>query len=449
MENNNTERVTQKSVPMNIEAEVGILNCILIDPVLLDYSLDQVAPEDFFDPKNKGIYQAFINIKNKALVPDIQLLISNLEETNKMNEVGGLEYLNQILNYNYSTANIDSYLNLVKDSSLKRKTIDSLNDLSQQGYDPSIKVNDYLDKVEQTIFNLSQTRRTTDFRTLSQVAQEVQREADDKNNETSDITGLNTGFKNLNQLTLGLQNGNLIILAARPAMGKSAYALNLALNVARKNNATVAFFSLEMPAEQLVKRLFAADTSIELSSINKGRLSDTEWKSFATSARNFETTRIYFDDSSMNTIGDIRSKCRKLKSGPDGLDLIVIDYLQLISMSGKVNSQNEGISQISRGLKLLARELEIPVIALAQLSRNVEHRDDKRPIMADLRDSGSIEQDADIVAFLYREEYYTHKRPGECDLIVAKNRQGSTATLKYLFEGKFQKFTDNGEEENS
>jgi len=449
MENSNKMNNTSRQVPFNLEAEVGVLNCILIDPNTIEYCVDLLAPEDFFDSRNKEIYQAFLDIKHKNLIPDIQLLVSQLEEKDKLNGVGGMEYLNSILNYNYSTSNLDSYLNLVKDSSLKRRTIDSLQALSQEGYDSTVKVNEYLDKVEQTVFNLSQTRRTTDFRTLAEVANVVETETNNAQLEDKAVTGLNTGFDNLNALTLGFQNGNLIILAARPAMGKSAYSLNLALQVARKNNASVAFFSLEMPAEQLVKRLYAADTSIELGTINKGKLSETEWRSFATSAQNFANTKIFFDDSSMNTIGDIRSKCRKLKSGPSGLDLVIIDYLQLISMSGRYNSANEGISQISRGLKLLARELSIPVIALAQLSRNVEHRDDKRPIMADLRDSGSIEQDADIVAFLYREEYYTHKRPGECDLIVAKNRQGSTATLKYLFDGKIQKFTDNGKEENN
>ncbi|MCR5786232.1 MAG: replicative DNA helicase [Acholeplasmatales bacterium] len=446
MENN---KVINKTVPSNLEAEIGILNSILIDPAALNVCQDTLNIEDFFDQKNRLIYQAVLDLKRENTVPDIQLVVSKLVEKNKFEDAGGYDYLNKVLTFSYSSQNIDSYITLVRNSALKRKTIDSLSKLSQQGYDLSLSSDAYLEAVEKEVFELTQYRQTSEFRTLAEVANTVYENTNKMAQDSGEVTGLDTGFDNLNKLTFGLQNGNLIILAARPAMGKSAYALNLAAQIAKKNDASVAVFSLEMPAEQLVLRMYAADTAINVSALGRGKLTDgDQWRILQNSKRNFANTKIYFDDSGMVTIGDIRSKCRKLKASDAGLDCVIIDYLQLITSTGHVGSKNEEVSQISRGLKLLARELNIPVIALAQLSRAVESREDKRPIMSDLRDSGSIEQDADIVCFLYREEYYTHKRPGECDLIIAKNRQGSLATLKYLFDGAIQKFTDNGKEEN-
>jgi replicative DNA helicase len=437
-----------KQIPYNLEAELGILNCILIDPQTINECKDLIQVEDFYELRNQIIYKALLDINSNGLNPDVQILVSELNKINKFQSIGGAEYINSILNYNYSTTNLDTYLNLVKDASIRRKTINVLSELSQKGYDTSSSISNYLDVVEQEVFALSQNRRTTDFRTFGSVAEIVRNNSSEASSTDKEITGLNTGFDNLNKATLGLQKGALIILAARPAMGKSAFSLNLALQVAQKNNATVAFFSLEMPAEQLVQRLYASQTNIELSNIIKGKLTDEEWARLENSRNTFEATKIFFDDSSSNTVGDIKSKCRKLKE-QNGLDLIVVDYLQLIQMSGKYSTINEGIGLISKGLKQLARELEVPVIALAQLSRGVEQREDKRPLQSDLRDSGSIEQDADIIAFLYREEYYTHQRPGECDLIIRKNRQGQSCTLKYLFDGKLQKFTDNGKMEEN
>ncbi len=437
-----------RQIPFNLEGEMGILNCIFIDPITINECIDQIEVNDFYDTKNQDIYSALVDIHKAGLKCDVEVLISELNKEGKYQSVGGIDYINSILNYNYSTSNLDSYINVVKDASIRRNTIRKLAELSKEGYDSSKSISEYLDLVEQEVFSLSQTRRTNDFRSFSSVAQKVSENSSDAARNDREITGLNTGFDNLNKATLGLQKGALVILAARPAMGKSAFALNLALNVALTNNATVALFSLEMPAEQLVQRLYASQSGIELGNIIKGNLNEQDWKSMTQAQHRFEATKIYFDDSSSNTVGDIKSKCRKLKE-QKGLDMIVIDYLQLIQLSGQYNSLNEGIGLISKGLKQLARELEVPVIALAQLSRKVEERDDKRPLQSDLRDSGSIEQDADIIAFLYREEYYTHKRPGECDLIIRKNRQGQNVTLKYLFDGKIQKFTDNGKMEEN
>lgn len=450
MENNKV--VPQKQIPVNLEAEIGVINSLLIDDGLVSQVMDSLNPDDFFDHKNKVLYLTIIELFNAGIRVDINILASKLQEKNQFNEIGGFDYIKQVLNYNYTTVNLDSYVRLVADASLKRKAIDTLTKLSQDGYNTELSVNDYLETVEGSIFNLTQYRNTSEFKTIHDIASEVVKNEEEMSKQDTEVTGLSTGFENLNKLTLGLQNGNLIILAARPSMGKSAYSLNLAVNAARSNKngkASVAVFSLEMPAEQLVRRMFAAETGISLGDINKGNLTDTQWRSFQGAAYNLSTLNLFFDESSLVTIGDIRSKCRKLKASPTGLDLVVIDYLQLITGSGGNKSKVEEVSQISRGLKLLARELDIPVIALSQLSRNVEAREDKRPIMSDLRDSGSIEQDADIVAFLYRDDYYTKKATGQCELIVAKNRSGSLATLNYIFDGKIQKFNEIGKEENN
>ena len=443
--------IAQKQIPVNLEAEIGVINSILIDDGLVSQVMDSLVPEDFFDNRNRILYATILELFKSNVHIDINILTSKLQEKNQYNAIGGFDYLKQVLNYNYSTANLDSYILLVQNSSLKRRTIDILTKLSQIGYDTEVNVNQYLENVEKEIFELTQYRRTSEFKTIAQVSNEVLKNEDEMAKKDQEVTGLSTGFENLNKLTLGLQNGNLIILAARPSMGKSAYALNLAVNCARSNKngkASVAVFSLEMPAEQLVKRMFAAETGISLNNINKGDFQDEQWRLFQGAARNFSTLNLFFDESSLVTVGDIRSKCRKLKSSGTGLDLVVIDYLQLISSAdGGRRSKVEEVSQISRGLKLLARELDIPVIALSQLSRQVETREDKRPVMSDLRDSGSIEQDADIVAFLYRDDYYTHKQTGETQLIIAKNRSGSLATLKYIFDGQIQKFNEIGKEE--
>ena len=358
----------------------------------------------------------------------------------------------EILNYNYSTQNIDEYVRLVSDAALKRRTITTLKQLSQEGFDSTKDVNDYLEKVESEIFNLTQYRNTSEFINISSVCQDVLKKEEELSRNKEDVTGLNTGFENLNNITLGLQKGNLIILAARPAMGKSAYALNLVVNAARTNKggkASVAVFSLEMGADQLVERMFAAESGITSDKIRSGQLNSEDWRSLGAAAENLKSLNIYFDQQGGTTVGEIRSKCRKLKQSEKGLDLIVIDYLQLISGGREMTSKVEEVSLISRALKLLARELEVPVVALSQLSRKVEQRDDNRPTLSDLRDSGSIEQDADIVCFLYREAYYKKNNSNKCELIIAKNRAGSLATLNYIFDGSIQKFSEIGVEENN
>lgn len=437
-------------VPKNRDAEIALLGCVFLDESLMNAICDELSYSDFYDEKNKTIFKAMTNIFFEKGSIDITTVCSELERSGKLVNAGGIEYINQIANFIYTTSNVDSYISLVRDASLKRRAINVLGKLTQDGYNPDLTANDYIVSLEKEVFELSKSKKTTEFTRISDVVETVKRNAEINSNKRSAITGLDTGFKNLNKATLGLQNGSLVILAARPAMGKSAFAMNLAVQVAQSNKdgkAHVAIFSLEMGADQLVERMISADALINNTKLRKGDISGTDGILFSGSSEKLAGLNLYFDDSASITVEDIRAKCRKL-AAEEGLELVIIDYLQLIK-GDSTKAKHEEIGAISRSLKLMARELEIPVVALAQLSRDVEKRDDKKPIMADLRDSGSIEQDADIVMFLYREEYYkkNSERVGEADLIIAKNRAGSTGELKYKFEGQYSKFTDNDMEE--
>ncbi len=442
------------TIPANVEAEIALLGCILIDENLMIEIADLLIPDDFYDAKNRLIYRSMLNLSKEGKNIDITTVVSTLEKSNLLEQCGGIEYLSSIADRSYSTLNFETYCDLVSEASIKRQTIDKLTKLAQDGYDSKIGAFDYVDSVEKTIFELSKRRKVDSFRTISEVSKNVLTNTENNASRTDEVVGLDTGFGSLNKYTLGFQAGQLIILAARPAMGKSAMAMNLAVRMARANkdgHASVAIFSLEMSAEQLVERMVACDSNIRLNNIKNGRIgAKNDWTRFNTACNNLGQLNLYFDDSSDASISSIRAKCRKLAS-ETGLDFVVIDYLQLIesdSANAKASTQ-ERVSKISRSLKLMARELNVPVLALSQLSRDVEKRDDKKPIMADLRDSGSIEQDADIVLFLYREDYYNKAsaRKNEADLIISKNRSGSTSDgLPFMFAGEYSRFTEKKEE---
>ncbi len=442
-------------VPSELEAEKAILGGIFMDQDVLIFSIDMLGPEDFYDSKHKIIYKAMVELSAEHKTVDPTTVLSYLDSANQLEQAGGAIYITSLAEHVYSIDNMESYAELILDASFRRKAIEKFNTLSQEGYNTNVSAEDYLEVVEKTIFDLQQNKRTTAFRRINDVAKRVLDETTKNATKNTEIIGLDTGFGSLNKYTQGFQKGALIILAARPAMGKSAFALNLAYNVAVLNDnghARVAVFNLEMSDEQLVERMIAAKSQIKLKNIKSGKIQQSEWIRFNTAVNDLSELNIYFDDASDTTISSIRSKCRKLKS-EDGLDMIVIDYLQLIA-SDKASSRDsefDKVTKISRSLKLLARELEVPVIALSQLSRSVEQREDKHPGMADLRSSGSIEQDADIVMFLYRDEYYNKasERKGEADLIIAKNRSGSTTEadgVPFMFQGEYQKFREKKED---
>lgn len=435
-------------IPSNIEAEVALLGCVFIDGELIISIADQLRPDDFYDSKNRILFKTILQMREEGKSIDITSVASELTNLDLLASVGGIEYLSSLANFSYSTINVDTYISIIIDSALKRQTINELSRLAQKGYEGDLKAFDYIESVEQSVFELSKRRRVDDFRHIKGVAKNVLETTANAAKNDEEIVGLDTGFRSLNRFTLGFQPGQLIILAARPSMGKSAFAMNLAVNIANHNrggHASVAIFSLEMAAEQLTERMIACDASLKLNYIKNGRFpSPDDWRRFESSSAKLGDMNLYFEDSASVKVSDIRAKCRKLSSD-HGLDFVVIDYLQLIAAEVESKSQQEDISKISRSLKLMARELNVPVLALSQLSRAVEKRDDKKPIMADLRDSGSIEQDADIVMFLYRDEYYTHKADskGEAQLIISKNRSGATSEgLDFRFQGEYARFTE-------
>lgn len=441
-----------RKIPYDEEAEMSILGCVFLDNNILINIADNLTPEDFYNERNKITFRMMLKLLNTHQSIDATTIISYLRENNLLETVGK-EYLISLTTLSYSTANIDTYVKIVKDASIRRTAINTLNKLVMQGYDTTLPAFDYLNEVERIVFDLSKNKDVSKFSHITEVTKAVLEQTERNSKKNDEVIGLDTGFGELNRYTQGFQPGQLIILAARPSMGKSAFANNLAINVASNNknsSAVVAIFNLEMSAEQLVERMIASDSSIKLNQIKSGNLSQNEWVRFTTACNKLDTLNLYFDDSSDSSIASIRAKCRKLKTDV-GLDFIVIDYLQLIEGDNPRATQMEKISKISRSLKLMARELEVPVLALSQLSRKVEERDEKKPIMADLRDSGSIEQDADIVMFLFREDYYNKQsaRKGEADLLLSKNRSGSVNNdgLPFMFTGEYQRFKEKKKED--
>ncbi len=452
---NNTTNTNVKIVPADEDAEIAVLGCCFLEPSMIAPKiLDELAVEDFYNQKNSIVFMAISELYKNGIAIDATTVLGELERKNMLTQAGGYDYIASIYEHSYTIENVEVYISRILDSSLRRKTIDKLRDLSEIGYDREVNTFDYVENVERSIFEISNARKGGALVGISDVIKSVSDSIAKRSQQSANLIGLDTGINSLNRITQGFQPGQLIILAARPAMGKSAFALNLAQNIARfnkKGHASVAVFSLEMSAEQLVERMMACDSSISLGKLKTGQFDNQEATRFATSSAKISRLNIYFDDTSNISVASIRAKCRSLKSN-NNLDMIVIDYLQLIEpdqASAKL-STSERVTKITRGLKLMARELNVPVIALSQLSREVEKRDDKKPIMADLRDSGSIEQDADIVMFLYREDYYLKSastRQGEADLIIAKNRSGSTHEgLPFTFIGELQKFIEKAED---
>jgi replicative DNA helicase len=436
------------NVPRSVEAETALIGCILIDENLILEASDILVPNDFYDQKNKLIFRTMVNLSKEGKNIDVMTVVASLQSNNLLDQCGGLEYISSIADYSYSTLNFRSYCDLVSEASIKRVTIQKLSELAQAGYDPAVETEAYINKVEQEVFELSKRRTLESFKPITEVYKSVMESIEINAKRSDEVIGLDTGFRELNKYTQGFQGGQLLILAARPAMGKSAMAMNLAVQIAESNKngkATVAIFNLEMSAEQLMERMIASASNIRLNHIKSGKIPGPDWGRFNNACNKLNGLNLYFDDSSDSTINSIRAKCRKLAS-EQGLDFVVIDYLQLIAEEGNSRAtQQEKVAKISRSLKLMARELNVPVLALSQLSRSVEQRDDKRPIMSDLRDSGSIEQDADIVMFLYREDYYNQasERKKEADLIISKNRAGSTHEgLPFIFSGEYSRFTE-------
>ncbi len=435
-----------RSVPSNKDAEQAVLNAIFLSKSASDLAFETIDESAFYYEDNKKIFLALKSLYDSNIPIDMTTITTELRNKGWLDEIGGVIYLTEVLNTESTAANIGYYLKIVNDDSLLRRLIDVSNEVNQMGYNTDKEVSETLDEAERKILSIVKDRRSTEFKNIKEVVYNVQQNLQTLAEMKGDITGIATGWTDFDKRTSGLHENQLIIIGARPAMGKTAFALNLATNVAIGSGKSVAIFNLEMSAEQLANRMLSSLGQIEGYKFASGKLNNDDYVKFNEALSQLEDTNLFIDDTPGITIGEIRSKCRRLKSSSSGLDLVIIDYLQLVS-GGKnygTNRQQE-VSDISRSLKMLAMELNIPVIALCQLSRSVEAREDKRPLMSDLRESGSIEQDADIVAFLYRDDYY--KKSARVDdnvslseLIIGKHRNGATGKIDLLFKRNVSTF---------
>lgn len=433
-----------KTPPHNLESEQCVIGSIIMESETIIPVAEILDREDFYMDAHKVIYESMIELSNERKPIDIVTLSNRLKEKGYLDQVGGINYLTSTTNMIPTTSNVKVYAEIVKKNSILRKLISASNDIISMGYEASDNLDDILNKAEKKIFDISQDRMSEDFKPISEVLTIVTAMIEDVYNKGSDLTGLDTGFIDLNKKLGGFHKSDLILIAARPGMGKTAFALNLVANAAIRSKASVAVFSLEMSKEQLVQRLVSSQSNVALDSISKGKIADDEWKKLTDAMTVLSSSKIYIDDTPGIKVSEIRSKCRKLKL-EKGLDMIMIDYLQLMEADGRAESRQQEVSKISRSLKILAKEMNCPVIALSQLSRNTESGKDHTPKLSDLRDSGAIEQDADIVMFIYRDEYYTKmetKKKDLAEIIIAKNRHGELSNIELVWIGKIQKFSN-------
>ncbi len=432
-----------KVPPHDIEAEQAVIGSMLTDQEAVYAAIERLKPEDFYREDNKQIYTAILNIYNKAEPIDIITLKAELSSMGKLDAVGGLEYIVELPEKVPTTANVDRYIKIVEEKSLLRNLIRAANEILSSGYAQEDDVENIVDHAEKKIFDVMQKKSQKGYTTIKDVLVESFTKLEELYNQKEHITGVPTGFAELEKKTAGVHGSELILIAARPAMGKSAFALNIGSYAATRANVPVAIFSLEMSKEQVGNRILCSEALVDSNNVRTGELNDEELGKLAETSGELSQAPIYIDDTPGISVMEIRAKCRKLKLEKN-IGLVIIDYLQLIQGSGKTSSREQEIAEISRSLKILAKEIEVPVIALSQLSRAVEARPDHRPMLSDLRESGSIEQDADIVMFLYRDDYYNEdsEKKNIAEVIIAKQRAGSTGTVDLAWLGKYTKFAN-------
>lgn len=436
-----------RTQPQDILAEQSVLGAIFLDESKLVFVREYIEPADFFKYANRLIFQAMIDLNDRGDVIDATTMRAILEAQGDLENIGGFSYLVEVVNAVPTSSNAEYYAQIVADMAMRRRFISRLTESINQAYEGALGTDDLIAGAEKTLIDLNENNKRSGFRVIKDILNINFENLEIRSQQTSDVTGIPTGYPELDRMTTGLHEEELIILAARPAVGKTAFALNIAQNIGSKFGKTVAIFSLEMGAESLVDRMLAAEGLIDSHSIRTGQLSDEEWRKVTIAQANLATAPIYIDDTPGIRITEIRSRSRKLAKESGNLGLVLIDYLQLITGTGRENRQQE-VSEISRQLKILAKELKVPVIALSQLSRGVEQRQDKRPVLSDIRESGSIEQDADIVAFLYRDDYYDRAGESEdeipnnkVEVIIEKNRSGARGTVELLFQKEYNKFS--------
>ena len=437
--------------PQDIEAEQAVLGAIFLDAEALVEAMAQIEPQDFYRRAHQIIFRSMIALNDRNENIDIITLKSQIESENTLEDVGVISYLTELSQVTPTASGVAHYAKIVKDKSTLRELIQAATKIVKEGYSQEGSVEEIVEAAEKGILNVSEKRNSTGFQAISDVLNSTMEHIDRLSQQNEEITGLPTGYPELDKMTAGLQPEELIILAARPAVGKTAFALNIAQNIGTRTDRSVAIFSLEMGAESLVNRMLCAEGTIEAGHLRTGQLTEQEWHNLIMAMGSLSNTSIFIDDTPGIKVSEIRARCRRLAQEKGNLGLILIDYLQLIEGSGRESRQQE-VSEISRQLKKLAKELKVPVIALSQLSRSVEQRQDKRPVLSDIRESGSIEQDADIVAFLYREDYYQRQGTEEdkneeeqavndvIEVIIEKNRSGARGTVELLFKKEYNKF---------
>ena len=438
--------MAERKMPQNLEAEMSILGSCFLSAYALDKVCEEVTNDMFYSEANKKIFEAINELHKNKIPLDSTTLINEVEKRENINSIGGVEYLSEVIDSVITAANIDYYIDIVREKALRRKLIEVSTSITTSAFDEESETNDIIDNAEKNIFSVTKARKAGEFKIISDVMKSTQKRLEELAKNDKEITGISNGFYDFDKLTRGLHENELIIRAARPAMGKTAFAVNLAVNAALNSNKNVALFNLEMSAEQLAMRMISAQGSIDQNKLKTGKLEHNDWKKVNEAMSELANTNLFIEDASGISVSEIRAKCRRLATQGNGLGLVVIDYLQLIEGSSRyAGNRQQEVSEISRSLKTMAMELNVPVIALAQLSRSVELRENKRPIMSDLRESGSIEQDADIVAFLYRDDYYNKSAQEQTnisvtELIVGKHRNGNTGTIELLFERNMSNF---------
>lgn len=448
--------MASRKIPQNIEAEMSVLGSAFLTNNAKDKVCEELTVDMFYLDAHKKIFEAICELYEEGIPLDVTTVTDKLEKKKTLSTIGGVEYLSEVIDSVATASNIEYYINIVREKYTLRNLIDVSTDIVTDAYESEDSLNEIIDRADKNFSNVIKSRKTSEFVKISEVIRKTQENLEKLATNKSDITGLATGFYALDKTTSGLQPNDLIILAARPAMGKTAFGLNIATNVALSSGKGVAVFSMEMGAEQLALRMIASVGGIDMGKLKTGHLEHNDWKKVNEAMSELGEAKLYIEDASGMTVSEIRAKCRRLANSADGISLVVIDYLQLIAGSSRYAGQRQQeVSEISRALKTLAMELHIPIIALAQLSRSPELRENKRPNLSDLRESGSIEQDADIVAFLYRDDYYN--KPNEVsnnsitELIIGKHRNGSTGTIELLFEknmSNFRNYLKTEEEKN-
>ncbi|MDD2228574.1 MAG: replicative DNA helicase [Candidatus Cloacimonetes bacterium] len=437
-------KISERSLPADINAEAAILSAMLIDSNVVSKGIEKIKEEFFYRSAHKIIYRTMEELFNESIEIDPLTLINRLERNNKLEKIGGIPYINEIADFVVSSANFEYHLTIVTEQALLRHLILASNGIIESCYTSAKPIKTIVDEAEQAIFAIAELPSHQGFQRIDQISAEVLHNIDQIASTKLPVVGVSTGYSGLDRITGGFRPGQFIIIAARPAMGKTALALNIASHAAVNLNKKVAIFTMEMAADEVLMRMFSSASEVKMDSMMKGYgMNEEKLIRIMQASEVLSTKQIYIDESGTNTPLDIRAKTRRLTAEIDGIDLIIVDYLQLMTLPRDKENRQQEISEISRALKILAKDLKVPVVALSQLNRAADNRDDKRPKLADLRESGAIEQDADLVMFIYRDEYYypdKTEKPGIAEIIISKNRHGATGNIELGFEKEYTLF---------